>query len=68
MLALGMPSGPARQPLGKMTQAAVEAVRNAARSVWQDNPEILAPIGEFCGVDVGARIADDAAWMNLSYP
>ena len=68
MGALGMPSGPARQPLGRMTQAGVDAVRSAARSVWRNNPEILAPIGGFYGSDVEARIADDSVWAGLSYP
>lgn len=66
MAGLGMPSGACRRPLGKMTRAGVEVVRSAARQVWQRNPEVLAPIGEFFGVDVGARIADDKVWAALA--
>ena len=62
MAGLGMPSGMCRRPLGRMTRAGVEVVRAAARQVWQRNPEVLAPIGEFFKVDVGARIADDSVW------
>lgn len=68
MSALGMPSGPGRQPLGSMTPEGVEVVRNAARTVWQNNPEILAPIGEFYRVDIEGRIANDCLWSELSYP
>lgn len=62
MNGLGMPSGPTRQPLGRMTKTGVDVVRGAAREVWQKNPELLKPIGEFYGVDVEARIEDDSCW------
>ncbi|MCX8052503.1 MAG: 4-hydroxy-tetrahydrodipicolinate synthase [Armatimonadetes bacterium] len=65
MAGLGMPSGMCRRPLGRMTRAGVEVVRAAARCVWESNPEVLAPIGEFFKVDVGARIADDEVWAAL---
>lgn len=68
MRGLGMPSGPTRQPLGRMTAKGVKVVRSAVKKVWQNNPEILAPIGEFYGVDVEARIATDSVWNELSYP
>ena len=67
MQALGMPAGPCRQPLGKMTPEGVEAVRSAARTTWEKDPEILAPIGKFYEVDLEARIADDSFWADLSY-
>ena len=68
MSALGMPAGPCRQPLGKMTADGVSVVRSAARTVWENDPEILAPIGDFFGVDVEGRIAEDSVWAELSYP
>ena len=67
MAALGMPSGPCRRPLGKMTKAGVDVVRSAAKQVWDSNPEVLAPIGDFYGIDVAARLADDAAWAAVTY-
>ncbi len=63
---LGMPSGPCRPPLGKMTQAGIDVVRQAAKQVWTNNPEILSPIADFYGVDVQARLNDDALWHSLS--
>jgi 4-hydroxy-tetrahydrodipicolinate synthase len=68
MTGLGMPSGVTRQPLGKMTREGVAVVRSAARKVWEKNPEILAPVGEFFGVDVEARLADDSVWAAVAYP
>lgn len=68
MSGLGMPSGVTRPPLGKMTMEGATVVRNAARKVWENNPEILAPIGEFFGVDVEARLADDSVWSSMVYP
>ncbi len=66
MAGLGMPAGFCRKPLGRMTDAGVEAVRTAVGQVWNHNPEVLAPIGDFFGVDVGARIADDSVWKSLA--
>ncbi|MEN6370989.1 MAG: 4-hydroxy-tetrahydrodipicolinate synthase [Armatimonadota bacterium] len=63
MSALGMPSGACRRPLGKMTKPGVEVVRKAIKTVWDNNPELLAPIAEFYGIDIEARIADDNNWM-----
>lgn len=67
MAALGMPSGPCRRPLGKMTAAGVQVVRSAAKRVWESNPEILAPVQDFYGVDIAARLEDEAIWSALAY-
>jgi len=66
MAGLGMPAGPGRRPLGRMSAVGVEVLRNAARQVWQRNPEVLKPISDFYGVDVAARLADDAVWSALT--
>lgn len=68
MAGLGMPAGPCRRPLGRMTRAGVQIVRAAVRRVWQRNPELLAPINEFFGVDVEARISDDDVWNSVALP
>ena len=66
MAGLGMPAGPCKKPLGRMSRAGVETVRAAAKQVWDRNPEILEPISRFFGIDVGGRLADDAIWEALS--
>jgi 4-hydroxy-tetrahydrodipicolinate synthase len=57
---LGMPSGPCRRPLGKMTRSGVQVVLDAARQVYQNDPANLTPVGEFFGVDVEARLQDES--------
>jgi len=64
---LGMPSGPCRQPLGKMTKKGVQAVLEAAHTVQANAPEVLAPIAEFFGVDIGDRLSNEANWKDLCY-
>lgn len=68
MNALDMPSGPGRQPLGKMTDAGVGIVRRAVSEVWERNPEVLSPIGDFYGIDVEARIKSDEIWARIASP
>ena len=63
MNGLGMPSGTCRQPLGKMSKSGIEMVRQAARMTWENNPEILQPVADFYGVDVGKRISGDSNWV-----
>jgi 4-hydroxy-tetrahydrodipicolinate synthase len=67
MTILGMPSGGCRRPLGKMSRQGLDTVLAAARSVQENNPEILAPAGEFFGVDIAARLNDPACWSGLAY-
>lgn len=66
MAALGMPAGPCRRPLGRMSKAGVEVVRAAVMQVWERNPEVLSPVADHYGVDVGVRIADEALWDALA--
>jgi 4-hydroxy-tetrahydrodipicolinate synthase len=67
MAVLGMPGGPCRQPLGKMTKKGLQVVLEAGRTVWKNNPEILQPIADFFKVDIEARLNDDASWAGLTY-
>ena len=64
---LGMPSGPCRRPLGKMTPGGMEVLVGAARQVLANDPELLAPIAEFFGVDVEERLSDSKAIEALTY-
>jgi 4-hydroxy-tetrahydrodipicolinate synthase len=67
MRILGMPSGPCRQPLGKMSKDGLTALRAALNSVWNNNPQILQPIQDFYGADIAGRINDDALWNSVAY-
>jgi len=63
----GMPSGPCRQPLGKMTRRGLETVLVAARKVYTKNPEILEPIENFFDVDLSERLFKERFWKGLFY-
>jgi 4-hydroxy-tetrahydrodipicolinate synthase len=67
MAILGMPVGPCRAPLGKMTRKGVGVVLEAGRTVWKNDPELLKPIADFFGVDIEARLYDDSIWAGLIY-
>lgn len=64
---LGMPSGPCRQPLGKMTQNGLEIVLANARKVYENNPEILYPIEDFFSVSLKDRLYNDKFLKGLAY-
>ncbi len=64
---LGMPAGPCRKPLGRLTSAAVSVIRNTLNEVYGKSPEILSPIGDFYGVDIEKRLQDDTLWQSLVY-
>jgi 4-hydroxy-tetrahydrodipicolinate synthase len=62
-----MPSGPCRQPLGKMTKAGFDIVLENARKVYNQNPEILKPIENFFDVDLQERLYKRKFWKGLYY-
>lgn len=68
MSILGMPAGPCRQPLGKMTPKGLDVVLETVRTVWRETPEILEPVARFFGVDIESRLNTPANWVHLSYP
>lgn len=67
MRILGMPSGPCRRPLGKMTRNGVERVLSIARRVYLENPEVLQPAAEFFGIDMEHRLNDSKYLDGLFY-
>jgi 4-hydroxy-tetrahydrodipicolinate synthase len=67
MQILGMPAGPCRAPLGKMTQKGFDMALCALKTVQADNPEILAPAAAFFNLDIDARLNDPAAHETLWY-
>jgi 4-hydroxy-tetrahydrodipicolinate synthase len=64
---LGMPSGPCRRPLGKMTKKGLQTVLDVARNVYENTPDILEPIEGFFDVDLGTKLYDEGSWQGLSY-
>ena len=67
MQLLGMPSGPCRRPLGKMTRAGLDKVLDIARTVQAENPEIFKPLADFFSVDIDQRLSDPVFQKGLCY-
>jgi len=67
MNVLGMPAGPCRQPLGKMTRGGLELVLQAARKVYEAHPEIFRPIEQFFDVDLMDRLNNKRCLEGLFY-
>jgi len=62
MRGLGLPSGPSRPPLGKMTPKGVEVVRNALKEVYGNDKEVFRSLQEFYKINVEERIFNDRYW------
>ncbi len=67
MNVLGMPAGPCRQPLGRMTRGGLEVVTQAARKVYEVHPEIFKPIEETFDVDLMDRLNNARYLEGLFY-
>ena len=63
MRGLGMPAGPCRPPLGRMTPKATAIVRAAIRTVYEKNRELLIPLQDFYHIDLEERISRDEHWL-----
>ena len=68
MQLLGVPSGPCRAPLGKMTRAGLDVVVGIAKTVQSNNPELLKPLADYFDVDIDARLNDKRFQEGLYYP
>ncbi len=67
MQILGMPSGPCRAPLGRMTRKGFEVVLTAMKKIQTDTPEIFEPIAKFFKVDIEECLHDQAGHRQLWY-
>jgi len=64
---LGLPSGPCRRPLGRMTRAGLQSLIDATRQVHATDPTLFSPIIDFFAIDVEARLADAALADQFTY-
>ncbi|HUW43195.1 MAG TPA: dihydrodipicolinate synthase family protein, partial [Thermoplasmata archaeon] len=67
MNVLGMPAGPCRAPLGRMTRQGLMKVLEAARAVYGSRPDLFDPVEEFFDVDVEERLTSKACQEGLYY-
>jgi 4-hydroxy-tetrahydrodipicolinate synthase len=64
---LGLPGGPLRPPLGRMTKQGVELLLNKARKVQAEHPEVFEPLSSYFDVDVNRRLTEDRYWRGWFY-
>jgi 4-hydroxy-tetrahydrodipicolinate synthase len=62
MKGLGLPSGPCRPPLGKMTLKGVEVVRNALKEVYRKDKEVFRPLQDFYKINIEEHLSNDRYW------
>jgi 4-hydroxy-tetrahydrodipicolinate synthase len=62
MKGLGLPAGPSRPPLGKMTPKGVQVVRSALKETYGRDREVFRSLEEFYKINVEERLSDDRYW------
>ena len=67
MALLGLPVGPCRPPLGRMSVKGLEAAIDMVRTVQTRNPELLAPLADYFEVDIKERLENPAYRKELHY-
>jgi 4-hydroxy-tetrahydrodipicolinate synthase len=67
MQLLGMPSGPCRKPLGKMTRQGLDKIVFAMQQVQSTHPDLFAPITKFFNIDTDDRLHNPVHQKGLWY-
>jgi 4-hydroxy-tetrahydrodipicolinate synthase len=67
MQLIGMPSGPCRRPLGKMTRKGFQQVLDVVKKLYSDHPEFFTPVEKFFSVDMDQRLNDTRLHESLCY-
>jgi 4-hydroxy-tetrahydrodipicolinate synthase len=62
MKGLGLPAGPSRPPLGKMTPKGMEVVRSALKETYGMDREVFTPLQEFYKINMEERLSNDRYW------
>ncbi len=56
---LGMPGGPLRRPIGRMTKQGLKIILDQARKIHEQHPEVFEPLATFFNIDVAERLTND---------
>ncbi len=64
---LGMPAGPCRPPLGRLTRIALNSILNALRSAHEQCPGLFDQVEEVFDVSVEDRLHNERHWEGLAY-
>ncbi|MGZ3591171.1 MAG: 4-hydroxy-tetrahydrodipicolinate synthase, partial [Thermodesulfobacteriota bacterium] len=62
MKGLGLPAGPSRPPLGKMTPKGMEVVRSALKETYGKDREVFTPLQGFYKINMEERLSNDRYW------
>ena len=64
---LGLPAGPLRPPLGRMTKQAFSLLINQARKVQDRHPEVFEPLAKHFDINVAERLTNQRFWEGWTY-
>ncbi|MEM0116875.1 MAG: 4-hydroxy-tetrahydrodipicolinate synthase [Conexivisphaerales archaeon] len=64
---LGIPAGPCRRPLGRISSSALKNIIDVARSVAQNSPEVFDPVEEFFDINIEQRLNNPSYLEGLAY-
>lgn len=64
---MGMPAGPCRPPLGKMTRRGLLRAVEEVRKVYEARPDLFDHVEDFFDVDVSERLYSDKSLEGLFY-
>ena len=67
---LGLPGGPLRPPLGKLTKQGIELLIRRALKVESEHPEVFKPLSDFFDVNVEDRLTNEKyqrGWYYEAY-
>jgi 4-hydroxy-tetrahydrodipicolinate synthase len=67
MNGLGLPSGPCRQPLGKINKEGLKIIKDNLNELVKQSSQILSPIETHYGVSIEERLNDKKYWQELVY-
>lgn len=67
MAIFGMPGGPCRPPMGKVTKNALKSIIQAAKQVQAAEPAIFQPVADFFNVDIDERLNSTELHSQLVY-
>lgn len=67
MRVMGIPAGPCRAPLGRMTKQGIALVLDAARRINEQNPEFFEPVERHFDVNIEERLSSPKYTEGLFY-
>jgi len=67
MTLLGLPSGPCRPPMGKLTHRGMDLLLQAVNTVYSTDPALFKPVAEFFKLDIESQLRNTSKIASLMY-